>query len=553
MATEGPNSPGTTGSDSSVGTIDWSTTSNATASDDSYATAAIVGGEVTYYLTCTNFGFSIPSGVTINGIVVEWEKSTGGLASGTTSDNAVRIIKGGAIGATDRSGSDWTGTDTYESYGSSSDLWGETWAFSDINATTFGAAISATNDIGSATCQIDHCRITVYYTSTDPADGVGSFVRSQQAVQQVILHRSSVEYTATPLFAEPSEISLASAQCRTAPPPPPTIRSGVAPGVLEPTLMADLLSPLAWVPKYGNGVKPSPERPRGATAFAPGGTPAEEIPDLGWLQPWVVRPKIDHPVINRSWFVIPWLPGQEGAWPWQPWVAVVGGRFPVWYRGDTETYRGVLHYPTEGPQRQLITIVRPNPAPARSGSTTVTAPPTEELNQYYPSRWGVTQARSVRPQGRGSGAKSAFLELLPADDVIVAPRAIVTHPRHRPGRGSTWFDVPDVDWQTFAAYFTRAHGVQAQYHRPTNQIAFTFEDISTLVVDLDWLRPVMARAAQSVQWPHRAAAQVYELLQTISTAVRKDDRDAKGISTRGQTSTGGSGRAKTSTGVGTGT
>ena len=42
-------------------------------------------------------------------------------------DYAVRIIKGGTIGSTDRaSGTAWSSSSAYTTYGSSSDLWGET-------------------------------------------------------------------------------------------------------------------------------------------------------------------------------------------------------------------------------------------------------------------------------------------------------------------------------------------------------------------------------------------------------------------------------------------
>jgi len=59
-------------------------------------------------------------------------------------DDKVRIIKGGVVGSTDRaSGSAWPGTLTYSTYGSSSDLWGETWTVADINSSSFGVAISA--------------------------------------------------------------------------------------------------------------------------------------------------------------------------------------------------------------------------------------------------------------------------------------------------------------------------------------------------------------------------------------------------------------------------
>src|SRR3989344_5212889 len=64
--------------------------------------------------------------------------------AGVVYDHRVRIIKGGAIGSTDKaSGTAWPGSLAYTTYGGASDLWGETWTASDINASTFGVAISA--------------------------------------------------------------------------------------------------------------------------------------------------------------------------------------------------------------------------------------------------------------------------------------------------------------------------------------------------------------------------------------------------------------------------
>jgi hypothetical protein len=77
----------------------------------------------------------------------------------------VRIVKGGTVGSTERSaGAAWpTPVDAFDSFGSSSDLWGETWAASDINSAGFGAALSASG-AGGDQAYVDSCRITVHYT-----------------------------------------------------------------------------------------------------------------------------------------------------------------------------------------------------------------------------------------------------------------------------------------------------------------------------------------------------------------------------------------------------
>ena len=167
MADTGAISPGTMADDATVGTVAWTNPDNAKVSDSVYATAVVANTEITHYLKATNFGFVIPTGATINGILVEVEKKDTFGNSVVSADNAVRIIKGGVIGSTDKSSLDhWLFAEAYKSYGSSTDLWGETWTASDINDATFGFAISAKgiNASFSGSLKVDHIRITVYYT-----------------------------------------------------------------------------------------------------------------------------------------------------------------------------------------------------------------------------------------------------------------------------------------------------------------------------------------------------------------------------------------------------
>lgn len=170
MATAGPNNPGTQASDTTLGGLSWTNPSDAATSNDAWATALLTasGGATPFsqYLKLTGFGFSIPAGATIDGITVSVERNKTGF--GTIVDNRVRIVKGGTIGSTDKaSATAWPATtDSSASYGSSSDLWGDTWASTDINDSGFGIAISAKNTHAtqSGTARIDTATITVNYT-----------------------------------------------------------------------------------------------------------------------------------------------------------------------------------------------------------------------------------------------------------------------------------------------------------------------------------------------------------------------------------------------------
>jgi hypothetical protein len=94
----------------------------------------------------------------------------------TLKDNSIKIVKAnGTFGTENKAdtATNWPTTDTYASYGGSSDLWSETWTPADINDVDFGVALSvvqAGDDYG-VTASVDHIRITVYYTEAVADNG----------------------------------------------------------------------------------------------------------------------------------------------------------------------------------------------------------------------------------------------------------------------------------------------------------------------------------------------------------------------------------------------
>jgi hypothetical protein len=156
------------------GNYDWANTSNITASNNTFATCTLVAlnGE-SKYLYGSNFGFSIPSDATINGLSfeIEWKQSGSG---GTTASGSVFA----AYDVTDLYGSGYAGyaaistsaiptsDDVYRSAGGSSELWNTTWTASQVNASTFGCWIAAKNGFATANNVIsaDHIRATVWWT-----------------------------------------------------------------------------------------------------------------------------------------------------------------------------------------------------------------------------------------------------------------------------------------------------------------------------------------------------------------------------------------------------
>ncbi len=162
---------GTVVDDATVGTVAWTNPDNAKVSDDVYATNTPTDQGISHYLKASNFGFSIPSGATINGILVEFERKAN-VASGIQNikDKYIKIVKAdGTIGTTDKADTVtlWSTTEAYSSYGSSSDLWGETWDDAKINDIDFGVVLSVTaidDTVPNPIASVDHIRITVYYT-----------------------------------------------------------------------------------------------------------------------------------------------------------------------------------------------------------------------------------------------------------------------------------------------------------------------------------------------------------------------------------------------------
>lgn len=185
MSSSGPNSPGTASSPTRAGSnsLPWSSLGNVFASDNTRAQLTSSGFAASYtdWLKVTNFGFAIPGGSTIDGVVVEIERAVSSADTGPK-DSSVQLVKGGTISSTDKaSASTWPTSDTYASYGGATDLWGLSLTDTDVNASDFGVALSVyTNTPGKLSCAyfVDHIRITVYYT----AGGGGSSVKTLAAM-----------------------------------------------------------------------------------------------------------------------------------------------------------------------------------------------------------------------------------------------------------------------------------------------------------------------------------------------------------------------------------
>ena len=78
--TQGPNSPASVANDASFGTVAWTLPGNAAVSDNMYAAVTPLGNP-SQYLRASGFGFAIPAGAVIDGIVVDVERVSAAGAS----------------------------------------------------------------------------------------------------------------------------------------------------------------------------------------------------------------------------------------------------------------------------------------------------------------------------------------------------------------------------------------------------------------------------------------------------------------------------------------
>ena len=153
----------------------WSNLSNVEATDGQYATCSPANsGILCQLVSATGFGFSLPSSATVTGIVVSIVRHIGSGSS--NGDTSVQLIKGGsAVGNNKATSATYPTADATATYGSSTDLWGTTWLYSDINASNFGLKFQPTTpNSNGVTVFVDSITITVYYYTNSATANPGT-------------------------------------------------------------------------------------------------------------------------------------------------------------------------------------------------------------------------------------------------------------------------------------------------------------------------------------------------------------------------------------------
>lgn len=184
MASQGPIYPGsaTTVSSGSESANDWLNATNVAADDGSEAqiTAATYdANDISFRIQAFNFGFTIPSGATIDGVVVEIDRR---CFAGSARDFRVQLRKtGSATGVGDNKAdtvNNWPGTSTVKSYGGAADGWGAGLSQADVNDSTFGVLLSVSATANNTDIGVDFIRVTVHYTEAGGAQQVTLAVTS---------------------------------------------------------------------------------------------------------------------------------------------------------------------------------------------------------------------------------------------------------------------------------------------------------------------------------------------------------------------------------------
>jgi hypothetical protein len=171
--TTDPTSP-TIAADADAGDATWSDPMNICYYDATTADCTIdgtLGQTNSNKIHATAFGWEppIPDSAEVTGLkaeVMRQEISQGGGLH----DLSVRLMKAGVEVGDNKGTQPWGNDQTfpypYKTYGSDSDLWGETWTGADLNDPDFGLSISChrTGEHNADHATINHAKITAWYT-----------------------------------------------------------------------------------------------------------------------------------------------------------------------------------------------------------------------------------------------------------------------------------------------------------------------------------------------------------------------------------------------------
>lgn len=162
--------------------VDWATPSNAAASDDSYATAALQTlAPTSDPLRATVFDFSaIPATAIVSGIAVVIEAKASAAAYITYCELQSSGVRIGTRDTTDKS---LTTSDAEYTYGGDGSLWGI--VTRDTLDATFGVQLQAVADPDDTTVSVDAISVVVYWTEATSGAGVWTSGPGKQTYRRI--------------------------------------------------------------------------------------------------------------------------------------------------------------------------------------------------------------------------------------------------------------------------------------------------------------------------------------------------------------------------------
>lgn len=148
------------------GNVAWSNPTNIqgdTTSTAATATGFTANGQTSQRLRASNFGFELPTGAVVNGIIVSVEQQSAN--NNRNGWHTVELLKSGSESGDNKSDSSAINGKTIKSFGANNDLWGNSLTYSDVNNSGFGVSLKIVRNSNSTTTSIFRVEITVYYTT----------------------------------------------------------------------------------------------------------------------------------------------------------------------------------------------------------------------------------------------------------------------------------------------------------------------------------------------------------------------------------------------------
>lgn len=172
MPSTGFTLPGVGSNRLDAGSAAWANPTNIQADDSNAAATSTLAFGTTQGLVGDTFGFSLPTGSTIDGIEAQY-KYKQDVGSTITTDRIKLQLADDSLGTTDKSGelTAWNSITNTDEVGGAADLWGETGLTeTDINDADWGVLLGAKGNGSLDDCDVYFVKMNVHYTTISITD-----------------------------------------------------------------------------------------------------------------------------------------------------------------------------------------------------------------------------------------------------------------------------------------------------------------------------------------------------------------------------------------------